>query len=430
MKTLIRWTTVCLTALVGLLGFLLASYGRGHVEQTAPSALAPYVKTMTLRPVAMLRTLRTPGTIRAWYNVTITPDITGYVSRVLVENGTRVEKGELLATIQNPEVTSKVAAAKAMTDVAKANIQVAVMAAAQARQYLAMAQSQLSGYVSTLRLARIELNRERRLASGKVVSQQSLEQAANQLEVAEANVANGKAETAGDAVGIEKAVADVEAARASYVASLARLKEARALESYTRVVAPFSGVITRRMVDPGDFVTPATGSGGARPLFAMAQIKRVRIFVSVPESDVRWVHPGSAAVIHPFGLPGSAIHAVVANIAQSLKLSTRTMRCEIDVANPDGRLYGGMYATVVITEQSINAVAIPAGALVVRSGKDFVFLVRHQHALLVPVQTGFDDGVHIQITQGLNLGDRIVVAGQGQLVEGMLVHAEPPTKGS
>ncbi|MGC8561116.1 MAG: efflux RND transporter periplasmic adaptor subunit [Phycisphaerae bacterium] len=430
MKTWMRWTTIFLTALVGLLGFLLTSYGRSHVEQTPLSALAPYVKTMTLRPVAMLRTLRTPGTIRAWYKVAIAANISGYIGMVAVENGTLVKKGELLATIQNPEVASEVAAATAMSGVAKANIQVAVMAAAQARQHLAMAQSQLSGYVSTLRLARIEFRRERRLASGRVVSQQSLEQATNQLEVAESNVANGKAEAAGDAVGIEKAVADVTAAKARYLASLARLDEVSALESYTRVVAPFSGVITRRMVDPGAFVAPAVGNSTARILFTMEQIKRVRMFVSVPESDVRWVHPGAPVVIHPFGLPGSAIHAVVSNIAQSLKLSTRTMRCEIDVANPDGTLYGGMYATVDIIEQTINAVAIPAGALVVRGGKDFVFVVRQQHAILVPVQTGLDDGIHIQITQGLNQGDRIVVAGQGQLVGGMLVKAAPLAKGS
>ncbi|HZO80881.1 MAG TPA: efflux RND transporter periplasmic adaptor subunit [Candidatus Binataceae bacterium] len=216
---------------------------------------------------------------------------------------------------------------------------------------------------------------------------------------------------------------DVDIAYSKFQQAKAQADELAAMVSYTRIIAPFDGIVTERFVDPGALIK-AGGQGGvsapmegtaraggvAAPVVSVADIEKLRIYVYVPQDTVNYIRRGLPVTVTFRELPGRVYHASVTRFAHSLDLATRTMLTEIDLDNPRREIYPGMYANVVLDlERHPNAIKLPDSAVGNSSdGAHFVLVARHGRLVRVPVTVGIDTGIDVEITKGLT-GDEEVV---------------------
>lgn len=218
----------------------------------------------------------------------------------------------------------------------------------------------------------------------------------------------------------------VDVAEGHYAVARANLKRIQTLLGYARLTAPFSGVVTRRWVDPGAFVPAATSSSAAKTsgVLTLMDLMRVRIDVAIPESEVPFVRKGLPVEVSVAELPGRSFAGSVARIAYALDDATRTMATEIDITNPDRALRPGMYVRVQLAvDRRGESLLVPAQALVTDKEGSYVFTVREGRAHKVPVKTGLDDGITIEVLQGLTPQFPVVVSGRQGLVDGQAVRA-------
>jgi RND family efflux transporter MFP subunit len=280
-------------------------------------------------------------------------------------------------------------------------------------------------------LERISVDRGDRVRAGQVLAE---------LEVPEIEAEIGKLRAELEAAGIEKErltrAADrapdlvtpqaVDTANATYTVALASLKRTETLLAYAKLTAPFSGVVTKRWVDPGAFVPAATSSrsGESAAVVTLMDFSRVRVDVAMPESEVPLVRAGLPVTVTVRDLPGQAFEGTVTRLAYALDVSTRTMGTEIELANPDGVLRPGMYASVRIGLHRRNDVLlVPAEAVLREQGEPFAFTVEDGRARKVALQLGLDDGIRIEVKQGLEPRDVVVVAGAQSLRDGQACRA-------
>jgi HlyD family secretion protein len=259
--------------------------------------------------------------------------VSGYVSQINNDIGDRVRKGQALAIIANPELQTQFDKAEAAVQQATAAVEVA--------------KRQITGMQADLALQEVTLRRQKELFAGKAATAQMLDEAQAKHGISAANVEIGKAK-------LVSAEADLRAAKAE-------AERIQALLQYNRIVAPFDGVVTRRMVNPGDLVQAAI-STRTTPLFTIQQIDTVRVLADVPESSAMGIRPGLESEVTFYG-PGEIIfHGTVTRIATALDPATRTMRVEIDLPNSDGALMPGMYAKVTLRPEPRPATGGPADA--------------------------------------------------------------------
>lgn len=219
---------------------------------------------------------------------------------------------------------------------------------------------------------------------------------------------------------------DVDVAEANYQGAKHALDQLASMLDYTKVRAPFNGIVTARFVDPGALIQAATSSATqAVPLFTVMDSSKLRLYVSVPQEDAGFVRPGTPAAISIKDV-GTTLQASVTRSTQTLDPVTRTLLVEIDIPNPKLELAPGMFAEVVLElQRHPNALVVPPAALVSEGAAKAIFVVDQGRARKAPVQTGFDDGVWVEITSGLTGGEDMVVAGKARLADGMAVKAFP-----
>ena len=213
----------------------------------------------------------------------------------------------------------------------------------------------------------------------------------------------------------------VDAARAKYEVAVANLERTRTLMDYAKLTAPFAGVVTKRWVDPGAFIPAATASSSAisSAVVTLSDFSRVRVEVAMPQAEVPLVKAGLPATLKVRELPGRAFEGRVTRIAYALDDSTKTMGAEIELANADGALRPGMYASVGISlERKTGALLVPAEALVTEKGKPFAFVVDANKAHKVALRLGLDDGVQVEVLEGLAANALVVVSGAQSLTDG------------
>ena len=288
---------------------------------------------------------------------------------------------------------------------------------------LGVAKNMLVRAQAELTLKKTTLQRRKDLFDGKAITQEQLDEAQNQHDIAQADAGIAEAKIAA----AEADVASAEAARTAAVAQVdvakARVERTQTLMQYVQIVAPFDGIVSRRLVDRGALVQSAT-TNRTTPLFTVQRTDKLRVFVEVPESDIAFVRPGCPAKVRPYGLEGTELVGTITRIASSLKPDTRTMRTEIDLPNADGRLMHGMYAQVVLEIDRHPAVlTVPASSLLTEGASKYVYTVVNDRAVRTPIQTGLDDGIRVEVTGGLNDDSLVVVTGKGLVVDGMLVRA-------
>jgi multidrug efflux pump subunit AcrA (membrane-fusion protein) len=240
-----------------------------------------------------------PATVQAFFVTDLYAKDSGYVSRVSADIGDHVNEGQVLAVIDDPET-------QAQYDRVLAGVQ-------QAKAALDVARRQYIGLQADRTLQLLTLRRQKELFAGKAATPQTLDEANAREQAAEANAETGQA--------------NIALAQANLQAAEAESRRLQALVQYTRIVAPFTGVVTRRLVNPGDLVQAAIGTRTS-PLFTVQQLDPVRVFADVPEATVADFRPGRTATVKLYEAPGQVTHGVITRIASALDPATRTMRIE------------------------------------------------------------------------------------------------------
>jgi membrane fusion protein (multidrug efflux system) len=206
---------------------------------------------------------------------------------------------------------------------------------------------------------------------------------------------------------------------------------------YTRIIAPFDGVVTARFVDPGALIQASGGQptfelggsaarsrGNTTAVLSVAMMNLLRVYVYVPEEAVSSIRRGMPAMLTLRGYPGRRFSATVARFATSLDLSTRTMLTEVDVENPRHELYPGMYANVTIDlETHPDALTIPPSAVGGPEGSAAVYVVHNSHLQKIDVATGIRTGEYVEIISGLKSNEQVVNNFSPALFEGEQVRA-------
>lgn len=322
-----------------------------------------------------------PGDILPWGQATLFAKVSGYLEEILYDKGDWVQKGDVIARIAVPELENEL------------KIQEAELAQCKADIERAQAEVTLREIIYN-RLAKVQAE------SKDLVPEEHVDEAKGQLEVAKAELALIKSR--GDVV-------------------LTRIEKTKTLLSYTTINAPFSGVITNRWVDPGALIQAATTSQDkAASIVHIMNMNTLRVQVHVPEPDTPFIETGKKATLTVNELPGKIFDASVSRYSWALERNTRTMLVEIDVSNAEHILRPGMFAKVTIhLKAHEDILTIPAEALITESDKAYIYVADDNNTVRkVPVKTGIDDGIIVEILDGLQESDKVIVAGKHLVTEG------------
>jgi HlyD family secretion protein len=195
-----------------------------------------------------------------------------------------------------------------------------------------------------------------------------------------------------------------------------------AIADYSQLRAPFSGVVTRRVADPGTLLQ------GQASVLTIARMDTMRLIIYVPEIEARFVRPGSPLALTITSLPGESIKTAVARTTSALDDKNRTLLIEADLPNPKGLLLAGTYATVKLTlETHLNVLSIPTAAINNEKTGKSVFVVNGNKAKRVPVTIGFDDGTNTEIVEGLTGNEEVIVTGKEGITPDASVITSPYT---
>jgi membrane fusion protein (multidrug efflux system) len=217
----------------------------------------------------------------------------------------------------------------------------------------------------------------------------------------------------------------VDDLRGAWEVAQAKLQRTRTLLQFARLTAPFTGVVTARFVDPGAFIPAATSGTPAQSaaVVTLMDFSRLRIQVFVPEPEVPFITNGVPVLATVEELPGKTFKGSVTRYANALDEATKTMLTEIEMPNPTGDLRPGMYASVQLeVERKKDALLVPAQALSVEKGGASLFTVADGKAKKIPVRTGFNDGVNVEITDGAKPGQPVILLGKQTFNDGQPVN--------
>lgn len=398
------------------------------VSQPASAEKANSVEVAQPVRRVMSRSLEMPASLMADEHVDLYAKTSGYISHVGVDIGSAVKKGETLLTIDVPEMADELRQAKAVLAAKGANVRAFEAKARQAVLSIEAARAGLSRYEANLHLEKITLERKQKLREGNAIPLQALDDAQNRLEVAEAQIRIANAAVASAQGEKIAADADVKVAESEVAVAQAKVARLETLMNYASIRAPFTGIVTERLVDTGTFVRSAEG-GTSSPLLRVAKVDKVRVVLGIPESDAGFVRVGTAVEVHIKALGGKPIEAKVDRIAGALDPQTRTMRAEVDLDNKAGRLSPGMYVkTIVKLEAKGQAMMIPSKAIRVRGRETSVFVAADHVARSVSVKIGYDDGIWAEIVSGLRGDEWIIVSATSTVAPGAPIIPVPVGK--
>ena len=405
------WVAAVLAAVAllgaGIIPRMQRSARAAETAETASSSLAN-VLVVKARLTSGSADLELPGNIQALNVASIYARTSGYVQQRLVDIGTPVKAGQLLAVIASPEVDQELAQGRAAVEQARAALEQANANLAQARAQVNQANANVAQAQANEELAATTNDRWTRLVDRGVLPKQQGDERRSSFNArhAETNAAIAAETTAEANVGSR--TADVSAARAAIDAQLANVRRLEQMQSFERVLAPFGGVVTERRIEKGDLIS--AGSGSDRNLFTVAQSTTLRIQVSVPQNYAVDLQPGQDAEVTLRERPGETFHGKIARTAESIAAATRTLLTEVQVNNSSGRLLPGMYAEVKFTlQRSHPVVLIPGSALVANAqGTRVAQVGQDRRVHLITVQTGRDLGTEIEILLGLSGSEQVI----------------------
>lgn len=314
-----------------------------------------------------------PGSLLAYEESPIYARTSGYLVRWYKDIGSRVNKGELLAKIDTPEVDQELNQSRA------ARLQI----------------------VAQMELAKISADRWENLRKTDSVSAQEADQQTS---------------------GYKQSQANLEAADAN----VRRLEQ---LEGFKDVYAPFSGVLTKRTVDPGALINAGAGAAG-RELFDIARVDPLRVYTSVPQAYAPYIKVGAKTAVTLQEFPGQKFYGTVARTAEAIDPGTRTLLTEVDVPNKDGRLLPGSFGEVhFAVGANVDKVTVPVNAMLFRAqGPQVAVVGPGGKVQLRPINIGRDYGTTLEVLGGVSPTDQVVVNPSDSLEDGQQVNVAQPQK--
>ena len=420
-----------------------ATAGRSTLSNAAEHGRLP-VAVVHPQAGGLPRTTTQPGTVHAFEWANLYAKASGFLINQVVDIGSQVKNGQLLAEIYEPErqqavrqATAAREQAEAVVEQSRAAITEAAAEAEAASAEVELRQAEIAQYTATRVYREKEFRRftelaERRSVDERVADekQKDFEAAQASEHVAQAAVRAAKGRLAKAIAAETRSKADLVAAQANVRVATAALGRAQILVEYTKIVSPYDGVVTLRSFHRGDFIRSAA-EGNTTPVLAVARTDLMRIVVYVPDMDVPNVRQGADAVLRIDALDGESFSGKVARFAAAEDPLNRTMRTEIDLPNPHDRLREGMYGTVTIQLRppARELLNIPSSALIeaAHQGQGTVYVVRDGRAHQMTVQVGKDDGLRVEVRSGLKPDDQVVVAYSGSMEDGEPVVTTTPS---
>jgi RND family efflux transporter MFP subunit len=415
--------------------------GAGCLAMVAPArGQVAKVETTTPERATVRRVVEQPGQVEAFETAPLHAKVAGYVSDIAVNIGDRVKKGQTLATVDVPELDAELARRKALLDSAEADqkqaeamVRVALAKRASADTKKAEAFAGLRRADADLARWEAELARVAQLVRESAMTVGLLDETKNKQAAAvaardEARARQNSAESGlveADA-GVDKARSDVAAAAARVEVERQEVKKADVQVAYTRIVAPFDGVVVRRQVDTGH-LTRIGADGHA--LFTVARDDLVTIAVGVPEVAAPFVDKGDPVKARVPALGDRVIEGKVARTSYVLDPTTRTLAVEVDLPTADTGLWPGLYVTVsIVAEEHQGVWTVPATALVKEAGKTYCVVVEGDKARRREVTVGIVDGPRAEVVKGLEGREKVVKANAASLGDGQTVQVLEPAK--
>jgi RND family efflux transporter MFP subunit len=335
-----------------------------NLDQVARSSAIPVVAVVHPKLGANGQEIALPGNAQAFNDTPIYARTRGYVKGWYVDIGAHVKQGQLLALIETPELDQQLEQARADLKTAQANFEIAQITAA----------------------------RWQNLVKTNSVSQQETDQAVSDLNAKQALVASNRA-------------------------NVDRLQQ---LQAFERITAPFAGVITARNTDIGDLIQADDNS--TKELFHLASIRKLRIYIPVPEVYAPDVRNRESVKVSLDVFPNEEFTGTIVRNSDAIDLNTRTLNVEVDIDNRTGRLFPGAYAFVHLkVPASIGSVTLPSNALLFRSEGLRAGVVRNGHVVLTPITIGQDYGSAVEVLSGLTPNDTVIANPSDSLADGAAV---------
>jgi RND family efflux transporter MFP subunit len=339
------------------------------------------------------------GAFKPFQDVDVHAKVAGYIKKIYVDVGSRVTEGQTLAVLEVPELAAELAGADAAVRRSKQEI---------------------------LR-ARGDVERAKSAHVATHAMYERLQQAAQQKAglVAQQEVDNAQAKDLEGEAQVSSAEATLNGAQQALEVAEANAKQYAALSEYTRIVAPFTGVVTVRYADTGSLIAAGTASSTqSTPVVRIAQISVLRLVLPIPESIAGEIRLNDPVKVHVQALNADSV-GKVSRFADALDPQTRTMETEIDFQNSDGRLLPGMYVQAVVAppdNRDILTVPLEAVELGADAGEGSVLVVNANNILEErKLQLGLQGSMRVEVRGGLTEGDRVVVGSRNEFRSGMKV---------
>jgi RND family efflux transporter MFP subunit len=373
---------VAVVIVTGLVGFGVWSKSSRNADAEAVLQArlnaVPSVRTIIAKAEDAPRTIELTGNMAAFDSAILFARATGYISTRNVDIGSKVHKGDVLAVIAAPDLDQQLAQAKA-----------------QLKQFGAAVQQAQA----TADLGRVTNQRTARLVAQGWSSQQQGDQ---------------------DRLTADSRTAAVAVAKANVLAQRAAVNRLGQLTQFERIIAPFDGVVTSRLIDVGSLVTADANSGTS--LFSVERTDVLRVQVFVPQAFSFGLKDGDPATVTVSELPGQAFHGKVARNAQALSAGTRTLLTEVDVDNYDGKLTAGLYSVIHLqVRRSSPVITIPSEAVIFNQDGLKIAVVSAGKVELREIDLDLDNGASVDVRAGLKAGDHVILSPPANIANGMRV---------
>jgi len=449
-KHFIPVALVCLTGLGGLLSLQLMAESEDsatvvpadHSDEAAAREKSTIMRVAAISPQSggTIRSAILPCTANWHDSAALFAKVSGYLGSQNVDIGSRVKAGDLLATIDVPELDEDVVLAEAAL-----KYQLAAVAQFEARKKSAIAEHRAAEAACVKAQADVErwdaeiLFREKEhkrlqaLSAASSVQQALVDEKLFQLQSvqagkhsAETTVLTAREQAAAAGARVELADADLAVARMQTKIEAARLNKARLYASFSKITSPYDGVVISRTYHPGEFIRAADKASG-EPLLRVGRTDLIRVVVHIPDRDVPYANAGDPVVIEFDTLSGQIFEGKLARIAHTEDARTRTMRAEVDLPNRENLIVDQMYGRMTIQlHPADKTLTLPSTCLVgeLKNGQGSVFVVRDGVARLQSVSIGLHDGIRAEILSGLASQDAVVARPPAGLQDGMAVSVD------
>ncbi len=395
-----RMARMVTAALLAALAATLASCSGGGASKVEADATATTVAVTRVMKKSLGREITLSSELVPFQEIDVYAKESGYVKKLFVDYGSHVKAGQVMATLEIPELEAQLQVDEA--DIKNANNEVA------------RAQHELSRYEALYKALHLEYTRLNGVFESQpgIVAQQEVDDAQGKDLAAQSQVDAGQAA--------------LEAAQSRLAAAKARLIHDQSLYDYSKITAPFSGVVTDRYANLGTLVQAGVGSSTqAIPIVRLSQDDLFRLVIPVPESYVKFIRIGDPVDVRVPSL-NRTFPGKVARFSVDVRVDTRTMHTEVDVRNPNHVLVPGLYAEATLTlEHRDDIPTVPVQALSHEGDKTSVFVVDQNGRLQDrPVQTGLTTSSYVEIVSGLHEGEQVVVGDHSGLKDGERVQAK------